>query len=478
LSSPFFRFESVRIWPGFAKNVAIGDETRLGYGRLWAIAGRDKNGRKDMSNIFVEPAEGITVSVTSGGNSDLALPPMARFGLTISLVTAFILAPCGAMGGALEFDGTGGYVSVATTGALSGTFTVELWAKPYDNNPNGTLGLLGSRRPVDFSFDFIFWQGNHIHGDIGDSSNWITTEANALFPYSINTWYHLAEVVTPTNYSIYVDGSLLVNNNYPADNPLLYDDNHQLVIGNYGVHWPGFAEEYMNGVIDEVRIWNTARTASQIQTNAFRTLTGSEPGLMGYWRFDEGAGGTTADASGHGFDGTVVPSTATGPNWVDSTYADEKLLILNQPQSQSVPAGADLNLSVGVFGADPLSYQWRFNLADIPGATNATLTVRSVNPSASGVYSVLITNQAGTALLSQPALVTVTAPRLQIGAVSDIVLIWWPADASGFVLETSSNLGPGQSWTRFGGAVQIIGDQKVAAADANNGRRFFRLRKQ
>src|SRR5437879_3664534 len=200
--------------------------------------------------------------------------------LTTSLLSLSCLAQNACQCSALAFDGTGGYVSIATTGSLSGTFTVELWAKPNDTSPNATLGLVGSRRPVDFSFDLIFWQGNLIHGDLGNNYTWITTSANALLSYSTNTWYHLAEVVTPTNYTIYVDGSPLASGSYPPDSPLLYDDNHQLVIGNFGIDLPGYAgDEYMNGEIDEVRIWNRARTASEIQTNAFRTLTGSEPGL-------------------------------------------------------------------------------------------------------------------------------------------------------------------------------------------------------
>ncbi len=61
-------------------------------------------------------------------------------------------------GFALSFDGTGGYVSLATTGSLTGTFTVELWASANDLvNP---LGLVGSRHPVDYSFDCIFRYGN------------------------------------------------------------------------------------------------------------------------------------------------------------------------------------------------------------------------------------------------------------------------------------------------------------------------------
>src|SRR6266850_3576984 len=304
--------------------------------------------------------------------------------MTVSLVSFACLTQAAGQGSALAFDGTGGYVAITTTGSLSGTFTVEAWARPTDANSTATLCVLGSRRPADLSFDLIFWQGNLIHGDLGNNYTWITTSANAVFPYSINTWYHLAEVVTPTNYTIYVDGSLVGTGSYAPDIPLLYDDNHQLVIGNFGVDLPGYSgDEYMNGPIDEVRIWNTARTTSQIQTNAFRALTGSEPGLMSYWKLDEGSGTNVNDASGHGFSGPIIPSLITGPLWTNSTFQDEKLLIINQPESQVLPAGTDLRLSVGVFGAEPLSYQWQHNLANLPAATNATLKLPNVDPSAS-----------------------------------------------------------------------------------------------
>ena len=168
----------------------------------------------------------------------------------------------------------------------------------------------------------------------------------------------------------------------------------------------------------------------------------------------------------------------TGPTWVDSNYQDEtKPIIIRQPQSQAVPAGADLDLSVSVFGGEPLSYQWRFNSNNLPGATYATLTLQGVAPSASGQYSVLVTNHAGS-VLSQSALVTVISPRLQIGHSGDLVLIWWPASAAGFLLETSASLGGGQSWSRFTGSTLVIGDQNVVAVNAISGRRFFRLHKQ
>jgi hypothetical protein len=379
-------------------------------------------------------------------------------------------------GWALAFDGTGGYVLIDTAGWLSGTFTVEFWANPNDNSPTSLLLLMGSRRPTDFSFDSSFWQGNFVHGDLGNGFTWISTSANVSLSYSTNTWYHLAYVVTPTNYSIYVDGTPLATATYPPDNPLLYDDTHRLVVGNFGEELPT-DEAYMNGQIDEVRIWSTARTASQIQTNAFRSLTGDEPGLMGYWGFDEGSGLTTADASPNRFVGALIATARSRPRWVVSTFPYGKLLILNQPQGQVIPAGADLDLSVSVFGADPLTYQWRFNLTNLPAATNATLRLTNVEPSTSGAYSVLVSNSFSS-VVSSSALVTVIAPRLEISPATRTVLLWWPTNASGFTLEASPHLGANQNWTAFPGPVQVISDQNVFVAHALTGERFFRLRKQ
>lgn len=45
-----------------------------------------------------------------------------------------------------------------------------------------------------------------------------------------------------------------------------------------------------SGQIAEFRLWNTARTAEEIQTNFNRYLTGREPNLCGYWRLDDGEG--------------------------------------------------------------------------------------------------------------------------------------------------------------------------------------------
>ena len=85
----------------------------------------------------------------------------------------------------------------------------------------------------------------------------------------------------------------------------------------------GYPPAYFNGYIDEFRIWNVARTASEITSTMKHTLVGNEPGLTGYWKFDETSGTTAADSvttAGHtAHPGTLsASSAANNPTWVVS----------------------------------------------------------------------------------------------------------------------------------------------------------------
>ena len=81
--------------------------------------------------------------------------------------------------------------------------------------------------------------------------------------------------------------------------------------------------------------------------------------------------------------------------------------ITTQPASQTVPAGSNVNFSVAATGTAPLSYQWKKDGADIPGATGVTLTLTNVQPSDAGSYTVVVSNSLGDAT-SDPATLTVT----------------------------------------------------------------------
>jgi alpha-tubulin suppressor-like RCC1 family protein len=82
-------------------------------------------------------------------------------------------------------------------------------------------------------------------------------------------------------------------------------------------------------------------------------------------------------------------------------------LVLQQSSNQTVRAGSDLTLSASVIGSPTLVYQWRFNGADILGATQTALPLTNVQIGLSGNYILMITNAYGTAL-SSPISLTVT----------------------------------------------------------------------
>jgi hypothetical protein len=74
---------------------------------------------------------------------------------------------------------------------------------------------------------------------------------------------------------------------------------------------------HFDGLIDEVRIWNVARTPAQIAQTMYVRVDGDEPGLVAAYHFDEGAGTTAHDAASGHHDATLM----SGPTWVPSPVA-------------------------------------------------------------------------------------------------------------------------------------------------------------
>jgi len=219
---------------------------------------------------------------------------------------------------ALNFDGTNDLVTVATTPSISAPYTIEFWAKPEST---GTCSVLGSRSggAGNLTFDVKFSGGTTIHGDIGNGSAWLSTAADAPLSYSVGTWYHIAYAVTTSGYTIYINGTQSATGTFTGT-PLLCDNSNKLAIGAYCTG----GGEYFDGDIDEIRIWNYARTQAQIQAN-LNCEQLSQSGLVALYHFNQGnafgsnpAITSLTDASGNGYAGTLNNFTLAGStsNWV------------------------------------------------------------------------------------------------------------------------------------------------------------------
>lgn len=96
--------------------------------------------------------------------------------------------------------------------------------------------------------------------------------------------------------------------------------------------------------------------------------------------------------------------------------------ITGEPLNQSVKAGSRIVFSVIASGSPTIGYQWRFNGADIAGATNANYVLNSVQPANVGAYRVAVRNDVS-ALQSQEAVLSITEPpAITTQPLSQIVL--------------------------------------------------------
>jgi len=67
--------------------------------------------------------------------------------------------------------------------------------------------------------------------------------------------------------------------------------------------------------------------------------------------------------------------------------------IVTQPVAQTVGAGGGVTLSVVASGSQPITYQWRLNGENIPGATSASYTIANLDSATAGAYTVVVANQ-------------------------------------------------------------------------------------
>lgn len=83
----------------------------------------------------------------------------------------------------------------------------------------------------------------------------------------------------------------------------------------------------------------------------------------------------------------------------------DPLTITSQPQSLVRASGASATFTVGATGISPLSYQWMFYGTPVSGATQASLTLPSVQPAYEGGYSVIVRDPAASRFSYPAALV-------------------------------------------------------------------------
>ena len=215
--------------------------------------------------------------------------------LVSSYPNAFNLAFFGNKNGiswhALGFDGNDqATVPDHTALRVTGPMTIEAWFR-VTAHQNDWVRVVG--KGASSSRNYGLWyhkDGSFLFQQYGSGGS---TNINYLAPVQTNQWYHMAGVRKANGASeLYINGQLQLVDDSPVTTPSTSAD--PVTIGFAGFH------TYHKGQIDEVKIWNVARTQAEIQTNMHEKLNGNETGLVTYLHFDEGNGNIAYDQSGNG----------------------------------------------------------------------------------------------------------------------------------------------------------------------------------
>ncbi|GAB4558639.1 MAG: hypothetical protein Tsb0020_03840 [Haliangiales bacterium] len=198
-----------------------------------------------------------------------------------------------AAGTALRFDGDNDFVRIDRT--IGADFTIEAWIRT-DKSRGGSnffdgLGLFhcdfaGGGPRDDFGVSIL---NDHLAFGVGSPDTTIesTTEVTT------GEWVHIAvaRVQAQGTLRVFVNG--VEERSVDADNRNVLDDRNVIDIGGNVID-----DRYFEGDIDEVRVWDRARSASEIASTMNQRLSGTESGLIGYWRLDDGSGQVAVDDAG------------------------------------------------------------------------------------------------------------------------------------------------------------------------------------
>ena len=208
------------------------------------------------------------------------------FRMLVSFLMLFtivsITTGAGYWGGSLKFDGVEEYSIIPSFDQApvgNAAYTQELWFEIHDwgsywNGFDLYSGFLLSRGG-EYSLG-----GNHIsliNHNIA-LTHW-GRDSDTGFTVELNRWYHIASTWDGATETLYVNGQPVWSDGFEA----LVVDGGSMTFGKHD----NVSGYYFNGQIDEVRVWDYARSEIEIAGSYLTQIDPNTPGLVGYWQFDE-----------------------------------------------------------------------------------------------------------------------------------------------------------------------------------------------
>lgn len=218
----------------------------------------------------------------------------------------------GKNGSALRFDGVDDYVGLTDGNILftpyDDAYSVEFWVKgnPGTNEALMTESVNNSTGPL-FG---IYKSNDKLKVKVRNSVPAYILDKDSTAVVFNNQWHHVFWKDYQGVGELYIDGKKdLTNFSYVKSNSL--SGMNRVTWGS--IRYNSTNINYLNGQIDDVRVYNYLRTPAQIAWDYNRGKPVAE------WRFDENSGTTVHDESGNGNSGTMTNMDA-GTDWVEGKF--------------------------------------------------------------------------------------------------------------------------------------------------------------
>lgn len=273
------------------------------------------------------------------------------------------------------FNGSSAWKWPATNLGFNSTdpFTIEFW---YRTTIASTTQIqFIDTRSNSSSNGFAVWReqnGINFSMNCGNNSSTVHfVDAGALAnAYSANfPWHHVAITKGSTssstdNFKFYFDGS-----QQTSDKCYASTSTDSIWIGGN----PSSSMSLFSGKIDEVRIWNTERSASDIATSSTHEVSATSTGLVGYWRFNA----TSTD---------LVTGHASSWQYGNPTY------FLDTPFGHFIFGFSSVSSSVINYNASTSYAQWEAGVHTWNSSTTGAVSITSTTLANAGLQIIEVSN--------------------------------------------------------------------------------------
>jgi hypothetical protein len=308
-SSPSLQSNQVNGMAGRGTALLVGDAAGCSY--LPTAGTAYQYAHADGVGVCAIGATEIAYAIVTGGGRTADLPAANWTDFDAGIIGQQFP---GGLGRGLTFSGDGTYMGISGVPlAGSDVLTIEAWVCPITLTGTLTIFCDEPSSGGDIRNHLRLSNGVPVFDNYPPSGGALS--GPSALP--VNQWSHVAIIINAPNRWLVVNGAVVASDSAAE----IYSG---AAIGRATVgDRRGVGGEYFQGRISEMRVWDIARSTTDVATDYRVPLVGDEPGLQAYWRMTE-SGGTMSDSTGNGFTGAVTGATPgpANPYVVSDTISD------------------------------------------------------------------------------------------------------------------------------------------------------------